>query len=77
MQALHEAIRHYPRVGSRLVLYEGQEYYHYEAAEIKLHVVSVAPSVLLTGTYSQWGHVCESVMPLKTRGFGTDATAVY
>ena len=75
-QALHLAIIEYPRVGSRLVIYNDVPKFHLEAGEITVRFVSVAPDVIFSGACA-WDHACHSMTPTKKAGYGPDATQLF
>jgi hypothetical protein len=58
-QALHLAIAEFPRVGSRLIMYEGVPEFHLAAAEIRLCVVTVEERVLTNACLAEWEHICQ------------------
>ena len=67
-QAVHMAIEEHPRVGSRLIHHEGAHWFHLNAAEISVRLISVTPDVLTTGSPAQWQHVCETMTAGNVRG---------
>jgi hypothetical protein len=76
-QALHLAIADYPKVGSRLIMYEDVPKFHLASAEIGLMVVAVEARVLMNGCLAEWDHVCQTMSPIKKMGFKADATALF